>query len=159
MVAGTPVDMGGDDLYVNQIYTGSSTQGTLVPNFNPVVSFVLEDVNFNQTNTDVPLTITLPGNVERYVVNSVRLANASASISTATVGVFTAAAAGGVTIAANQAITVTSATTDANNNTQSLTLTNANTESYNDTTLYVRIGTAQGSAATADVIVALHLLS
>lgn len=159
MAVGIPVDMAGNDLYVNQIYTGSTNPGTLILGTPPIVSYILEDVNFNATNTDNTLTLTLPGNVERYVINSVRINDASASISTATLGVFTGAGATGATIAANQAVTVTATATDTLNNTQSLTLTNANTMAYNDTTLYVRTGTAQGSAATADVIVTLHLLS
>src|SRR5260221_6291932 len=151
--AGIPVDMGGDDLYVNTIYWGSTAPNQL-NQVGPVgLAFNLEDVNFNATNTDNAVTITLPGNIERYSINSIRLNNASASISTATVGVFTGAGGTGQTIAANQAITVTSAATDTNNNTQSLTLTNGNTEAYNDATLYVRVGTAQGTAATADVVV------
>lgn len=159
MTVGTPVDMGGDDLYVNQIYTGSTSQGQLVLGTPPVVSYILEDVNFNATNTDNTLTLSLPGNIERYVINSVRINDASASISTATLGVFTGAGATGATIAANQAITVTATATDTLNNTQSLTITNANTMAYNDTTLFVRTGTAQGSTATADVIVTIHMLS
>ena len=159
MAIGQAVDMGGDDLYVNNLYTGSSQPGQLVQAGPTVLRFVLEDVNFNSANTDNTVAINLPGDVTQYVVNSVRIAKASASISTATLGVFTAAAAGGQTIAANQAITVTQTATDTNNNTMSLTLTNANTEAYNDTTLFVRVGTAQGSAATADVIVTIHLLS
>ena len=121
--------------------------------------FALIGVNFNSPNTDNPIPITLPAGVSRYVVNSVRINNASASISTATIGVFTAVGGGGQIIAANQAITVTTAATDINNNTMSLVGTNLNTEAYNDTTLFVRIGTAQGSAATADVIVIIFPLT
>lgn len=159
MAIGVPVDFGGSDLYVNSLYTGSSAPGQLVQAGPTVLRFVAEDVNFNAANTDTQLLLNIPSDVLRYSINSVRINNASASISTATVGVFTAAAAGGQTIAANQAITVTATATDTNNNTQSLTLTNANTMAYNDTTLFIRVGTAQGSAATADVVVTVHLIS
>jgi hypothetical protein len=121
--------------------------------------YALTGVNFNSANTDNALTITLPTGVTRYAVAGVRINNASASISTATIGVFTSTGGGGQTIAANQAITVTATATDTNNNTMSLTLTNGNTMAYNDATLQVRIGTAQGSAATADVIVDIIPLS
>lgn len=115
--------------------------------------FVATGINFNSANTDNAVSINLPVGVARYQIDSVRINNASASISTATVGVFTATGGGGQTIAANQAITVTATASDANNNSMSLTLTNANTEAYNDATLQVRVGTAQGSAATADVVI------
>lgn len=121
--------------------------------------FTAKAVNFNSANSDTSVAITLPAGVARYAIDSVWLNNASTSISTATVGVFTGAGGGGQTIAANQAITVTAISTDANNNAQSLTLTHGTTEAYNDTTLFVRVGTAQGSAATADVIIYLKPLT
>jgi hypothetical protein len=126
---------------------------------NAVQRFALKTVNFNSANTDNTLAITLPAGIQRYAVEAVWLSNASVSISTATVGVFTAAGGTGQTIAANQAITVTAAAADNNNNAQSLTLTNAATEAYSDTTLFVRIGTAQGVAATADVVVFIRPLT
>jgi len=116
------------------------------------IRYAFKTVNFNQTNTDVALTFTLPTGITRYRINQVGISSASASISTATAGLFTATGGGGQTIAANQAITVTQTAADTNNNTMILTLTNAETEAYTDTTLRFRLGTAQGSPATADVI-------
>lgn len=119
------------------------------------IRIALTGVNFNSANTDNPVTITLPTGISRYTVQAVKLSNASASISTATIGVFTATGGGGQTIAATQAVTVTATATDTVNNAQTLTITNSANEAYNDTTLQVRIGNAQGSAATADVILTI----
>lgn len=124
-----------------------------------VLRFVASGVNFNSANTDTALTLTLPAGVSRWRFNAIFINNASASISSATVGVFTGTGGGGQTIAANQAITVTASAADTNNNTMALAGTNTGTMAYSDTTIYVRVGTAQGSAATADVVVFISILS
>jgi hypothetical protein len=123
-----------------------------------VLRFRVTGVNFNSANTDNAVAITLPAGVTRYLITRTMISNASASISTATVGVFTSTGGGGQTIAANQAITVTATAVDTVNNAMQLSATNANTMAYNDATLYVRVGTAQGSAATADVIIDIYPL-
>lgn len=140
--------------------TGSlaNVQDLTVPQIKAMLSsgflrYVVTGVNFNAGNTDTPITITLPTGVSRYAMNNIRISNASASISTATVGIFTGAGGTGQTIAANQAITVTATAADTNNNIMNLTLTNAGSMAYTDATLQIRVGTAQGSTATADVIV------
>jgi len=134
---------------------GILSKGLTVATFDQIgfTRIKLTGVNFNSANTDNAIPVPLPPGVSRYQVQSVRLNNASASISTATIGVFTGTGGGGQTIAANQAVTVTATAADTNNNSQNLTITNAGTEAYNDATLQVRIGTAQGSAATADVVI------
>lgn len=154
-----PVDLSGNDLIVSSITTRATTPGSAGVLERGPSYFLLKGVNFNSANTDNAVSISLPPGISRYAVSSVWINNASASISTATVSVRTGAGATGATIAAAQAITVTATATDTVNNAQSLTLTNAATEAYNDTTLYVRIGTAQGSAATADVLITLIYLS
>jgi hypothetical protein len=121
--------------------------------------FAITGVNFNAGGTDTPIPITLPPGISRWRVNSVSISNALGDISSATAGLFTAAGAGGQTLAANQAVTVTQAAADTNNNMQSLTLTNANTEAYTDTLIYFRVGTPQGTARTADVILEISPLT
>lgn len=153
------VDMSGDDLIVSSITTRALTPGAAGVTERGPSYIIVKGVNFNAANTDTIVTFTLPPGVSRYAVGSVWLNNASASISTATVSIRTGAGATGATIAAAQAITVTATATDTVNNAQSLTLTNAATEAYNDLTLYVRVGTAQGSGATADVIINLIYLT
>lgn len=111
-------------------------------------------VNFNSGNTDTAITINLPAGVTNYKISSILIANPSASLSTATFGVFTAAAAGGTAIVtAATAITITTASGNTNNNMMSATVNNQNTMSFNLTTLYFRVATAQGSAATGSVII------
>ena len=113
-------------------------------------------VNFNVGTTDTPITIPpLPAGAWGYTVNPVRIGNASHSLSTATVGVFTSTGGSG-TIAADQAITITTGTLGSNNNAMTLALTNAATQAYSATTLYVRVGTPESATATADVTITLN---
>jgi hypothetical protein len=121
--------------------------------------FVAKGVNFNSANTDTQIPIVLPPGISRYRVQFTAINNASASISTATAGIFTGAGGTGQAIAANQAITLTAPATDTLNNTMQLAVTNQTTMAYNDATLFVRVGTAQGSPATADVIIWIMPLS
>lgn len=116
---------------------------------------VAAGINFNSATTDTAVTIPpLPPGAWGYAINSIRLGNASHSLSTATVGVFTSTGGSG-TIAADQAITVTTGTLGSANNTMSLTLTNGSTQAYSATTLYVRVGTPESAAATGDVTIQL----
>lgn len=159
---GTLVDLAGCDLVVNSISDGATTPGQIgTPYFGESRVFIAKAVNFNATNTDNAISIVLPTGITRYVVASARICNASHSLSTATMGVFngTGGASGNQTIAADQAITVTATTANTVNNAMSLTLTNANTETYTSTTLYARVGTAEGAAATGDVIINILCLS
>lgn len=110
------------------------------------------DINFNAANTDTPININLPAGFTRYRIEQILLSGASASLSTATCGVFTAAAAGGTqVVGTGTAITVTSSSADTNNNMQSFTIIDQNTLAWNDPTLYFRVQTAQGSPATGNV--------
>ncbi len=109
-------------------------------------------VNFNTTNQDNPININLPSGYTRYRVEQILISGASASLSTATCGVFTATAAGGVPIVTTgTAITVTQTAADTNLNTQSFTINNQNTMSLSDPTLYFRVQNPQGSAALGNV--------
>lgn len=124
-----------------------------------IIRLAFSGINFNSANTDNLLSFTLPAGINRWRANQIFISNASASISTATAGVFTGAGGTGITIAANQAITITQSAANVNNNLMGLTLTNSTTEAYTSTSLFFRIGTAQGSPATADVILAINLLT
>lgn len=107
------------------------------------------NVNFNAGNTDVSITLNSP--TTRWVPQAVRVGNATVSLSTATVGLFTALSGGGQTIAATQTITVTATAPDTINNSQALAITNGNVEAYNDTTVQVHVGNPEGTAANGDV--------
>lgn len=124
------------------------------------VAIRLSGVNFNSANTDNAIAVPLPTGVTRFMVSAVLINKASASISTATAGLFTAAAGGGVAVVTGgSAITVTASAANTNNNSQSMTLNNSATEAYDVATLFFRVGTAQGSPATADVIIHIRPLS
>lgn len=124
-----------------------------------VLSFSSTDVNFNSANTDNAISIILPSPNSRYLVTAVRISGASQTLTTATAGLFTAAAGGGVAIVAGgSAITVSTASENTNNNTQSMTVANSGTQSYNAATLYFRVATPQGAAATGDVTITIQLL-
>jgi hypothetical protein len=109
----------------------------------------LTGVNFNAATTDHAVAITAP--TAYYTVEGVIILNASHTLTTATGGLFTAVSGGGTPIAADQALTVTGAAVGSVNSAMSLTVTDAPLTTLNAGTLYFRIGTAEGAAATADV--------
>ena len=115
---------------------------------------VTTGINFNATNTDTSIAIPLPTGFTHYVIDSIRIVDASASISTATCGVFTAASGGGTPIVTSgSSITITTASANTNNNAQSLTVNNASTLAYNLANVFFRVQNPEGSAATATVII------
>lgn len=114
--------------------------------------YQLTAVDFNSANTDNAIAITLNPGSSRYRVNACFISGASHDLSTATCGLFTAAAAGGTAIVTSgTAITVTATTEGTNANMQSLTINNGTTQSWNLTTLYFRVQTPEGAAATGNV--------
>ena len=152
----------------NSIFTDIATaltqtgQSNLLP-YSGFIVYTSKGVNFNSANTDTGVALTnFPAWASRFTVNSVLITNASGTLTTASAGVFTSTSAGGNTLAVNQTLTVTNSTDATANNMQALTLTNVSTASYllsalpHSPTLYVRVGTAQGVAATADVTLTLH---
>lgn len=117
-------------------------------------------VNFNSANTDTALNFSsvLPSGSTRVLVSNVYISGASASLTAATVGVFTATSAGGVAVVTSgTAVTVSTASDATNNNAQVLPVNNSNTEIYTASnlatpnTFYFRVQTPEGSAATANV--------
>jgi len=115
---------------------------------NTMVTARLIGLNFNSANTDSVITISLPSGRTRYWLNQITISGASGSLTNATIGVFTAPGGGGVTVAPQQAITVSTGSNDVANNTQNI---GVNGYVFSDTTLYVHIGAAEGSPATANV--------
>jgi hypothetical protein len=108
-------------------------------------------VNFNVI-ADNPIIIALPSGYTRYRIYGIVIAGASGTLSTATCGVFTATGAGGfVVVASGTSITITSSSTDTNNNAQNLTVVDQNTMVLSDAALYFRVQNAQGVAATGNV--------
>lgn len=87
-------------------------------------------------------------NSSKYVITEIVVNNASISLTTATAGLFTAAGGGGTTLAADQVVSALTSSA------KFFALTNAavlGTDVRTEGTLYFRVGTAQGAAATANV--------
>lgn len=161
---GNIVDMGGDDLYVNAIYTAQTAAGALANVAQGAGGtaelsrkYVLKGVNFNAANTDNAITLVLPPGTTRWTLEEVIIFNASASISTATFGLFTGAGGTGQTISTAQAITVTGTTAGSANS--SMQNTTGVTVWDTGTTLFFRTQTAQGAPATADVVISIFHLT
>jgi len=128
--------------------------GVAVPNLYALFQATITTVNFNQTAFDNQILINLPAGYTRWRCDRVIISNPSGALNTATCGLFSAVAAGGVAIVASgSAITITTAAADTNNNTQSLTIANQNTLALSDTVVYFRLQVAQGVAATGNVTV------
>ena len=107
----------------------------------------LKDVNLNATGDNA---ITVPNGGRYYRVQAVLVTNASANLSGGSLayGLFTATGGSGQIVAngVNSATSLTAAT-------KVIAPTVAQTDVSNSGTIYFRVGTANGSAATADVYV------
>ncbi len=112
------------------------------------------NVDLNAGSTDTAIAIRSP--TTNYRVNAVFVRNkgTTASLTTATAGLFSAAAGAGLALAATQALSaITSNAIGTDANFLQMTATIAGRTAINNTTLYFRVGTAQGAAATGDVYV------
>lgn len=109
------------------------------------VGQTLRLINVNSANTDVGTLVGLPA---KYRILRVFCYDATTSITTATIAIYTAAGAGGTALCSPQAISgLVDATTFV-----SLTLaTGASTQIRTEATLYFRNVVAQGGAATISV--------
>jgi hypothetical protein len=119
-----------------------------------IISFGVTGVNANSANTDTPITITLPTGYTKYRMQGVFSYNPSTSLTTATAGVFTGAGGTGTTVVTSAALS--SLTTNTAGSSGSLfahPVVNVNAAFFNSATLFYRIGSAQGSAATVDVLI------
>lgn len=102
-------------------------------------------LNLNSATTDTAFTITSA----RYRIDKVTLESPSAAVVAATLGLFTAAGGGGVTLCVNQALAATlTATTKFMNVAQEAIV---GTDTRTDGTLYARVGTAEGAARTVNL--------
>jgi hypothetical protein len=114
----------------------------------------LAAVNFNATQTDFAINIDLPPGFTRYRVSAVMISGATATLTTSTIGVFTAGSAGGVAVVASgTAVTVNQTTADTVNNIQVFTIVNQNLIAFSSTVLFFRVQNPQGSPALASVSV------
>jgi hypothetical protein len=137
---------------------GSTAGGYPTPKMSEMGSLmvVAKAVNANLV-ADTPLVIDLPDTVTRYRVTRVTvLSNAAIALTTAQAAVYNASGGTGVAVCSPQALAglTTNAAATAGNAID-LTLALAAATFFISTTLYFRITTAQGAAATIDVI--LHI--
>ncbi len=119
-------------------------------------------VNFNSANTDNQFNISLPTGFTRYQILRLQISHASGTLTTSTFGVFSAAGgAGTAVVASGTANTVSTASENTANNTMTTTVAvgaSGGTTSINFASLFFRVQTAQGSAATADVTILYHAM-
>jgi hypothetical protein len=113
---------------------------------------VLYGVNLTAGTTDIPIALNLvpeaAAGAANYMVRGVQVNNASVSLSSATLGLYSAAAAGGDNLVVVAAL---SALTAATKNLDMTLAAVAGTTVRNENTLYFRTGT--GQAATCDLYI------
>ena len=113
-------------------------------------------VNANSV-ADTAIAIPLPAGITRYRVAKVTALNPSVSLTSAQAGLFTSTGGGGAALCAAQALSglTTNAANTAGN---AIDLTRAASDAtfFTAATLYFRITTAQGSAATVDVVIEIQ---
>lgn len=125
-----------------------------------LLRFSVTGVDFNTANVDIPINITLPANATRYRLNNFSISNASATLTTATFGLFSASGGGGTQIVTSGTACTISATTQGSNNnaqTPAFAIT-AGIIWWNQTQFFFRIQNPQGSAATADITLAIFIV-
>lgn len=110
------------------------------------------DVNSAGNEETIPVSTYFGSSAARYRIDKIMIVDKSgaASLTTATLGVFSATGGGGTTLAADQALSsITAATKFVDLALQTL----CGTDALTIPTLYVRCGTPQGAAALVDVYV------
>jgi hypothetical protein len=156
-------------VYANTYNVQSTITGTLSGGTKPRITAagqvgvlgLLVGANFNAAATDqaIPIDFLTAGSANqlsasaanKYIITEIRVVNPSVSLTTAQGGFYTAVSGGGTIIGATTTAYTgaTSATTC-----QRLTgLTNMDNTVFTAATLYLRLTTAQGAAATADVYI------
>ncbi len=131
------------------------------PAIDGTLNVLARAVNINSLG-DTPLPIVLPAGITRYRISELELVNDGVlgSLTTAKVGLYTAISQGGVTLAAQQALSsITSNAAATSGNAMQLTLTLPVAAWLTATTLYLNVGTAQGVAASVDAILRIQPLS
>ena len=103
-------------------------------------------INLNSAGSDNAISVE----GATYRIDKVMIVNGSVSLTTATAGVFTAAGGLGTVVSPDQSLAALTASTKY----KDLTLdAGIGTDVLTASTLYIRNGTAQGSAATADFFI------
>lgn len=140
----------------------NGTTATTAPDFQStlktgVLQAKITGVDFNSANTDNSISLPLPTGFTRAYIVTVTISNASGTLTTATAGVFSGAGGTGTTLVANSAITVSTASANTANNMQQFFPSTSTAFSFSS--VFFRVGTAQGAARTGDVTVSYYPLS
>lgn len=144
--------------------TGATTSAGVQALVQPGLMYTAPvTVNFNSANTDTAIPFTLPTGMTRILGWRVHVYGATASLTAANFGIFPATVgAGTALIGAGSTLTITTGTDSSANNAQSNALTQATTyvaaSLATPNTVYFRVGTAVGSAATAQVVIEYYPL-
>ena len=137
--------------------TGSTTiaqSGSTTYALSASYILVSQNVVFTNANSDTAFTIQLPTGFTKYACNQLRISSATATLTTATCGVFTATGGGGTALLATSAIAVSNGTDGTSNNMQAINTTSSTNISFTLAgfpTLYFRVLNAAIGAATATV--------
>jgi hypothetical protein len=116
-------------------------------------------VNFNAVG-DTPIDIPLPQGFSTYAVDMVFIANASAAINGAKIGLFTqAGGAGAAIVAGGTAVTVSSAAPDTANNMQQIAIGPGLSESFNVHDRATWPGSSHGDRGAVDLCTVLATCS
>lgn len=122
--------------------TARVTIGKVLPRYGLLASKLAVDLNIATTDNAITVEAT------RYRIDKVTVEDASTNLTLATAGVFTAAGGAGTVIAADQVLSALTASTKF----KDLTLdAGIGTDVLTAGTIYIRSGTPQGGAATANV--------
>jgi hypothetical protein len=108
-------------------------------------------VNLNSASTDTPVHVPFA----KYIVRRMTLTNVSTTLaaSSATIGAYTAASAGGTAIVTPATATGLTAASKFNDRTIAVSA-----DSLTGDTIYIRVGVANGAPATCDVYLELQSL-
>lgn len=119
-----------------------STLGSVLPRYGLLASLAAVDLNVATSDNAMTVEST------RYRVDKLVVENASINLTAATAGLFTAAGGAGTTLAPDQALSALTASTKFDDlSLDAVTGTDVQTAG----TIYFRVGTPQGAAATANV--------
>jgi hypothetical protein len=127
------------------------------------IAVVVYNIQFGTSNQTTTISFNLPAQFTagNYAIASVRLSNASGTLTAATVCLSSATACGGTQyVASGTAVTVSTAAANTNNNSQNFTITNSGgTQNLNVNPLYFEVQTPSAASQTATLTLELQLES
>lgn len=136
--------------------TVAQVQGMLLPF---ATTIILRGVDLNVLG-DTVFTVPLPSGITRYqIVYAWRLNGSIAVINTAEFGIYTAPSQGGLVLLGQTLVGLTSNTVGAAGSMIYSVTNNVNTAFYNQSALYLNVGTVQGAAATCDIVLIVQPMS